>query len=128
MRTRLPLPYAVGLFLLVSIGAAVAALWNGRHLSKAQAIEDYRRAGAQFRNEASSYRRPVVVGEPIEGNAAVWYRQSLAHVDSAAVKRLAQLEEAIRGGFTEYSKTATAEIDHVCIEAQSPRIREALRR
>jgi len=84
----------------------------------------YQRDVADFREQAAAYRRPMLFGAPLDDNAAAWYQQSFPHFSTESVR---QLGDVIRGGFSQYSETATAAIEGICAEADSPRVGSALR-
>jgi len=75
-RAFLTLP-AVFSFLVVS-AYVVAEVWGARYLGHSR--ERYQREVAQLREQRGRYQRPVVVGEPLQQNAASWYRLALPHL------------------------------------------------
>jgi hypothetical protein len=105
----------------VAMGITVAGLLTRL---PARTRDHYQREVAEFREWAGAYRRPMLFGDPLDGNAAVWYEQSFAHIRTVSAE---ELGVAVKGGFTEYPKTATAAIKDVCAEAESRRVTDALR-
>jgi hypothetical protein len=79
----------------------------------------------EVRQRESAYRRPLVFGEPLDQNAAVWYRQALLHV-SAWRGDEATLRAAVKAGITGYPTSGAPAHDR-CAEARSARVRNALR-
>jgi len=89
--------------------AADAVRTRFRTRSQAQ----YQREIADFREQAAAYRRPMLFGAPLDDNAAAWYQQSFPHFSTESVR---QLGDVIRGGFSQYSETATTAIESICAE------------
>jgi hypothetical protein len=102
----------------------VAVLSAARYLS--QSRERYQREVVQLLERRGRYRRPVVFGEPLQQNAASWYRLALPHFASWRDDSTS-LAKVVSGGFAEYGVTITPLVKGRCVEAQSVRIQNALR-
>jgi hypothetical protein len=102
----------------------VAVFSAARYLS--QSRERYQRGIVQLRDRRGRYQRPVVFGEPLQQNAAIWYRLALPHL-SIWRDDTSSLAKVVNGGFAEYEVTITPLVKERCGEAKSVRIQNALR-
>ena len=102
----------------------VAEVLGARYLGHSRA--SYQREVAQLREQRGRYRRPVVVGEPLQQNAASWYRLALPHL-SGWRDDGGSLGTVVKGGSAEYGATITPLVTERCVEAQSVRVASALR-
>src|SRR2546428_8802166 len=96
----------LGILCLAVACMSIAADGCGRRYL-ARYAERYKREISEERQRAASYRRPVLFGEPLERNAATWYRLALAHLSISADARKA-LAAATPDGFDRAPATATA--------------------
>ena len=106
--------------LLAIAGLFAAADFGSARLLKPH-IERYHRELAEIRRKETSYRRPAVFGEPIEQNAANWYRLALPHLTGT----LQVIGPALRDG-AGYEESATPSIIRACTESRSLRVQAAL--
>jgi hypothetical protein len=82
---------------------------------------------AREQTRVSSYRRLLLFGEPLQQNAAIWYRLSLAKIPLGPADNLHAIGRAVGRGFADDASSLNALVHDRCLEAQSARIREALR-
>src|SRR5438034_4608584 len=120
---RFRLLKATSLLLLAMVVAGIVADELRPRILKRYS-DRYQRDVADFREKAASYRRLMLFGDPLEGNAAVWYQQSFVHVRTMYISQLA---DVARGGFTHYANTVIPSIVDECSESESNRIHDALR-
>src|SRR5262249_26872160 len=79
---------------------------------------------ARIRAVEEAYRRPVIFGEAIDQNAAVWYGQAFAHVPSTLDQHVAAILTAGPAGL---DASAESTVAASCGEMRSPRFQTALR-
>jgi hypothetical protein len=101
----------------------VASVSCNSYLARYQT--QFEREAAEFREQAARYRRPVQVGDPLDGNAASWYRKGLPHVSDWSDQ--AALAVALKQGFRGYSTNDTRRVNDNCLEIHTAGVREALR-
>jgi hypothetical protein len=80
----------------------------------------------QERLRVSLSRRPVTFGEPLEQNAAVWYRRAFARIVGSRVEELQRLQQSVDAGYERYSNIGQG-FDATCHEATGLRAENALR-
>ena len=107
--------------------AASAALDGVAEWQIRRRRDDWARESAKDRIRAASYRRPITYGEPLDQNAADWYRKALAPVREPSPKTLEQLRELLDSGPGQNASMAF-DIDAVCPTAEAiAHVSQALR-
>src|SRR5207253_5992626 len=82
---------------------------------------------ARERELAATYRRPVIFGEALDQNAAIWYRRALAPIVKTYSSSLRPLNEASFAGFEADPASRRALLDGPCRQLQATALRDALR-
>jgi hypothetical protein len=76
---------------------------------------------------AEGFRRTLITEEPIDQNAAVWYRRSFSKLRQLQVERAQAVGSAIARAFDDDSTSFEALATEFCSETQTARVRDALR-
>ncbi len=113
-----------------SCGLAILAMLSAdyagrRYLQGREAWKD--RELAQELARANQFRRVVLTEEPIEQNAAIWYRRAFGRFQLAQVERAGAVAKAAAGAYSDGGSASDAVVADVCDEARSQRVRSALR-
>src|SRR5471032_1742573 len=87
--------------------------------------QEYRREIAEIRQREIDYRRPLVIGEPLEQNAAGFYREAFLHW-SGWQGTDSSLRAMVNAGVKRYPAD-DAEVRRRCADANSASVRTALR-
>jgi hypothetical protein len=122
-RHRVTVASASAFALVVILGTLSESRGREYFSSQAKSLENEL---AIERSRAAQYRRQVFQ-EPLEQNAAVWYRLAFAEIGRLPRDTVEVLANALEAGTTK-SQTRPEEILHTrCREATGSRVREALR-
>jgi hypothetical protein len=108
--------------LMVTVMVVVSNEIGRRYLDR-RAVR-FRGESRDIQMQGAAYRRPMIVGEPLDQNAAVWYRQALPHVTA---KTFTGSVPVLQKGFAFYDDGLTPELAEKCAEINRPRLQSALR-
>jgi hypothetical protein len=114
--------FGLALIALVAVPIAVDAIALRYLRSHAQ---EYRREIAEIRQHEIDYRRPLVIGEPLEQNAAGFYREAFLHWSGWQGTDPA-LRAMVNAGVKDYPAD-DSEVRRRCADANSASVRTALR-
>jgi hypothetical protein len=124
-RSRREFLTLLGMLCFMLVSAYVVAEFTGaRYLGHSR--ESYQREIVRLREHRGRYRRPVVLVEPLQQNAAIWYRLALPHL-SGWRDDGSSLGTVVNGGSAQYGVTITPLVTERCIDTQSVRVQNALR-
>ena len=123
-RSRLVVVSVTTLTVAITIVTAIADLLASRYLNEREAWRA--RELVAERARAEGYKRHVLIQEPIEQNAAVWYRRAFANLHALPSESAQAVAGAIgsRRGDDSSLETLASEF---CLEAKSRRIQDAMR-
>jgi hypothetical protein len=109
---------------VVTLVVVMLNLWATGYLRSYEAR--YRQAVIEDRQRVAGYRRPLPVGEPLDQNAAVWYRLAFAKTAMQPADTAETLGAAVKAGPHDDSSGRSQLLRDHCTEARSARIQHAL--
>ena len=86
----------------------------------------YRQAVLEDQQRVAEYRRPLPTGEPLNQNAAVWYRLALARTALQPEDTAETLRAAVKAGVNNASSKLPQLLREHCGELRSARVENAL--
>jgi hypothetical protein len=113
---------------ILAVAAVVSATLDSAASKYLHGFDDGRSVKTALqRQRAANYTRPIVVGVPLEENAATKYRPVFAGSQPLAKDVSGQLGGLLKQGFTVNRQAADAFLAAYCGGARSPQFRDALR-
>lgn len=125
MTTRRRIALILGVLVAASILSAILDSAASQYLHQFNESRQVNLAIAQ--ESAASYRRPIVVGVPLEENAATRYRSAFTNLESLPHDTSRQLGALVNQGTALDISTAQSFLAAQCGEVQSREFRDALR-
>src|SRR5438552_947236 len=105
---------------------AVVVIACGMGCGMAPPVPTSKRDHSQQKQRVAEYRRPLPVGEPLDQNAAVWYRLAFAKTAMQPADTAETLGAAVKAGAHDDSSRRSQLLREHCGEVRSARVQRAL--